>query len=108
MSLSLAHVVPPTAVFRDQTWGKPIILLGSQRLQRAATPTGQEDRAVDNYTSSLSAGVVTENIGFVGASVARETHAISHVRISWLILAFKSHSDLLMTALHRNSILYNS
>lgn len=77
MSLSLA----PTAVFRDQTWGKPTIPLGSQRLQRAATPTGQEDRAVGNYTSSLSAGVVTENMGFVGASVARETCATSHVRI---------------------------
>lgn len=43
VSLSLAHVVTSTAVVRDQTWVGPTIPLGSQRLQRAATPTGQED-----------------------------------------------------------------
>lgn len=31
---------------------------GMSKVERAATPTGQEDRAVDNYTSSLSAGAV--------------------------------------------------
>lgn len=81
VSLSLAHVVTPTAVGSDQTWGGPTIPLGSQRLQRAATPTGQEGRAVDNCTSGLSTGVVTENRGFVGSSAARETHAVSGMRL---------------------------
>lgn len=50
--------------------------LGSQRLQRAATP--QEDRAVD--ASGLGTGVVTENMGFVGISEACETCAVSGMR----------------------------
>lgn len=53
--------------------GWSTISLGSPRLQRAAAATGQEDRAVDNYASGLSTGVVTENMGLAGTSVAHET-----------------------------------
>lgn len=77
VSISLACVMTPTAVVRDQPWGGPTIPLRSQRLQRAATPTGQEDRAVDNNTSGLSTGVVTENM----TSVARETCVVSGMSI---------------------------
>lgn len=42
----MAHVVTPMAAAADQTWAGPAIPLGTQRLQRAATPAGQEDRAV--------------------------------------------------------------
>lgn len=54
--------------------------LGSQRLQSVATPAGQEDRAVDNYTSGFSAGVVTENMAFEETSVACETHTVSKMK----------------------------
>lgn len=63
----------PTAVFRDQAWGGPTIPLRSQRFQRVATPTSQEDGIVDKCTLGLSTGVVTENVGLAGTSVAHKT-----------------------------------
>jgi len=33
--------------------------------------------AVDNYSPGLSTGVVTENMGFAGTSVAHKTRAVS-------------------------------
>lgn len=59
--------------------GQPATL-GSQRLQSVATLAGQEDRAVDNYTSGFSAGVVTENMAFEETSVACETRAVSKMK----------------------------
>lgn len=56
--------------------------LGSQRFQGAATP--QKNRAVD--ASGLSTGVVTDNMGFIRTSEARETRAVSGIRVHGLSL----------------------
>lgn len=87
VSLSLACVMTPTAVVRDHPWGGPTIPLRSQRLQRAATPKGQEDRAVDNNTSGLSTGVVTENMTSVARDLCCFWHEhswpLNHIQICW-------------------------
>lgn len=78
--LTYIHVVTHTTVVRGQAWSGPSALLGSQRLQKAAMPTGQREWVVDSYTSGLSTGVVIENMGFVATPVACETCGISAVR----------------------------
>lgn len=106
LSLLLIRVVTPTTVVTDQTWVGLTIPLGSQRLQSLIIPTGQEDRAVNNQTLCLSAGVVIENMGLEETSVACEMCYFQQEHLR-MILSFKPHPDLLMVALHRSSILWN-